>query len=160
VRETDGPALIPGAAHVRVSLPLVDNSEVMWGCDLTPLYDETGSRLMSFTAFLPLGMRLAGQSRPAALPPADADLVVVEEVDLRGEADVLGIRAGDVLRAVSYVGTGPEPGWLDQMLGAKAMPMKKVMKCDGRSVEEVTEALQSNRESPDGRLVLLLERPA
>lgn len=67
-----------------------------------------------------------GQSRPAALPPADADLVVVEEVDLRGEADVLGIRAGDVLRAVSYVGTGPEPGWLDQMLGAKAMPMKKV----------------------------------
>lgn len=32
----------------------------MWGCDLTPFYDETGSRLMSFTAFLPLGMRLAG----------------------------------------------------------------------------------------------------
>ena len=25
VRESDGPALVPGAAHVRVSLPLVDN---------------------------------------------------------------------------------------------------------------------------------------
>ena len=28
-------------------------------------------------------------------------------------------------RAVSYVGLGPEPGWLDSMLGAEAMPMKK-----------------------------------
>ena len=75
---------------------------------------------------IPASEVLPGQSRPAALPPADADLVVVEEVDPRGEADALGIRAGDVLRAVSYVGTGPEPGWLDQMLGAEAMPMKKV----------------------------------
>jgi hypothetical protein len=43
-------------------LGIIENppEEVMWGCDLTPLYDETGSRLMSFTAFLPLGMRLAG----------------------------------------------------------------------------------------------------
>eukprot|EP00435_Cladocopium_sp_Y103_P035745 s420_g9.t1 len=86
---------------------------------------------------LPAVRETDGQSRPAALPPADADLVVVEGVDPRSEADVLGIRAGDVLRAVSYVGTGPEPGWLDKMLGAEAMPMKKVMKCDGRSVEEV-----------------------
>eukprot|EP00434_Breviolum_minutum_P031188 symbB.v1.2.027581.t1/scaffold2840.1/size69153/6 len=158
VRETDGPALVPGAAHVRVSLPLVDNSEVMWGCDLTPLYDEVGSRLMSFTAFLPMGMQLTSFPRPSDLP-GDADLVMVEEVESKGEADVIGIQAGDILRAVSYVGTGPEPGWLDKMLGAEAMPMKKVMKCDGRSIDEVTDALQSNRDSPDGRLVLLLERP-
>lgn len=52
----------------------------MWGCDLTPLYDETGSRLMSFTAFLPLGMRLSQLPRPADVPSADADLVMVEEV--------------------------------------------------------------------------------
>ena len=51
---------------------------------------------------------------------------MVDTVDPRGEADLLGIRSGDVLRAVSYVGTGPEPGWLDRMLGAEAMPMKKV----------------------------------
>ena len=31
VVETDGPALVPGAAHVRVSLPLRDNSELMLG---------------------------------------------------------------------------------------------------------------------------------
>lgn len=30
-----------------------------------------------------------------------------------------------MLRAVSYVGAGPEPGWLDKMLGAEAMPMKQ-----------------------------------
>ena len=99
--------------------------EVMWGCDLTPLYDEVGSRLMSFTAFLPMGMQLTSFPRPSDLP-GDADLVMVEEVESKGEADVIGIQAGDILRAVSYVGTGPEPGWLDKMLGAEAMPMKKV----------------------------------
>lgn len=71
----------------------------------------------------------------------------------------LGIQAGDLLRAVSLVGSGPEPSWLDAMLGAQAMPMKKVMKCDGSALEEVEAALESNRKSPDGRLVLLLERP-
>ena len=63
VRETDGPALVPGAAHVRVSLPLKDNSELMWGSDLTPLYEPTGARLMCFTAFLPLGIRLVEVQR-------------------------------------------------------------------------------------------------
>ena len=52
----------------------------MWGCDLTPLYDETGSRLMSFTAFLPLGMQIGSLPRPTDVPTADADLVVVQEV--------------------------------------------------------------------------------
>ena len=47
------------------------------------------------------------------------------QVDAKGEADVLGILPGDLVRAVSYVGSGPEPGWLDKMLGAEAMPMKK-----------------------------------
>lgn len=46
-------------------------------------------------------------------------------MDAKSEADVLGIQPGDVLRAVSYVGTGPEPGWLDKMLGAEPIPMKK-----------------------------------
>lgn len=80
---------------------------------------------MSFTAFLPMGMQLTSFPRPSDLP-GDADLVMVEEVESKGEADVIGIQAGDILRAVSYVGTGPEPGWLDKMLGAEAMPMKKV----------------------------------
>lgn len=157
-RETDGPALLPGEAHVRVSLPLVDNGEVMWGCDLTPLFEESGDRLMFFTAFLPLGLQLTSAPRPSELP-GSAELIRVEAVEPKGEAELLGIRSGDVLRAVSYVGAGPEPGWLDKMLGAEAMPMKQVMKCDGRPLEEVIEALQSNSKNPDGRLVLLLERP-
>ena len=64
------------------------------------------------------------------------------------------------MRAVSFVGAGPEPGWLDKMLGAEAMSMQQapkkrrlpksksrqlrgeksakcqVMKCDGRSAAE------------------------
>ena len=72
-----------------------------------------------------MGMQLTSFPRPSDLP-GDADLVMVEEVESKGEADVIGIQAGDILRAVSYVGTGPEPGWLDKMLGAEAMPMKKV----------------------------------
>ncbi|CAE7244484.1 unnamed protein product [Symbiodinium natans] len=159
VRETDGPALVPGAAHVRVSLPLSDNSELMWGSDLTPLYEPSGARLMCFTAFLPLGLRLVEVQRPLDVPKADADLVVVLSVDPKSEADMLGIQVGDIVRAVSFVGQGPDPGWLDKMLGAEAMPMQQVMKCDGRSADEVTEALDSNRENRDGRLVLLLERP-
>lgn len=242
-------------SHVCFYFLVVSESqpkEVMWGCDLTPLYDEVGSRLMSFTAFLPMGMQLTSFPRPSDLP-GDADLVMVEEVESKGEADVIGIQAGDILRAVSYVGTGPEPGWLDKMLGAEAMPMKKVpgwgisqrdfwwidVNCELMSSEDfgstwwdrrvwnpveslhpqhfamtylfpltghemrwpiyrwgnllekswtnfecvrlwknqfqlnrmispagdhvppvqVTDALQSNRDSPDGRLVLLLERP-
>ncbi|CAE7803875.1 unnamed protein product [Symbiodinium sp. CCMP2456] len=133
VRETDGPALVPGAAHVRVSLPLKDNSELMWGSDLTPLYEPTGARLMCFTAFLPLGIRLW---RPLDVPRIDADLVVVLSVDPKSEAETLGIQVGDIVRAVSFVGAGPEPGWLDKMLGAEAMPMQQVMKCDGRSAAE------------------------
>ncbi|CAE7727150.1 unnamed protein product [Symbiodinium necroappetens] len=159
VRETDGPALVPGAAHVRVSLPLKDNSELMWGSDLTPLYEPTGARLMCFTAFLPLGIRLVEVQRPLDVPRIDADLVVVLSVDPKSEAETLGIQVGDIVRAVSFVWAGPEPGWLDKMLGAEAMPMQQVMKCDGRSAAEVTEALESNRENLDGRLVLLLERP-
>ena len=94
VRETDGPALVPGAAHVRVSLPLKDNSELMWGSDLTPLYDDRGGRLMCFTAFLPLGLRLVEVQRPSDVPPAEADLVVVLSVDPKSEADSLGIQVG------------------------------------------------------------------
>ena len=36
----------------------------MWGCDLTPLYDPSGGRLLCFTAFLPLGLRLKPLQRP------------------------------------------------------------------------------------------------
>ena len=48
VRETDGPALIPGAAHVRVSLPLVDNSAT-WNLRifrLSDLFDLSYIQLM------------------------------------------------------------------------------------------------------------------
>ena len=105
----------------------------MWGCDLTPLFEADGSRLMFFTAFWPLGWQLQRAARPPGLP-GDGDLVQVEMVEPRQEAAQLGIEAGDLLRAVSLVGTGPEPSWLDAMLGAQAMPMKKALEFCGEGI--------------------------
>ena len=51
--------------------------------------------------------------------------MVVLSVDPKSEADMLGIQVGDIVRAVSFVGQGPDPGWLDKMLGAEAMPMQQ-----------------------------------
>ena len=36
-------------------------------------------------------------------------------------------QVGDIVRAVSFVGAGPEPGWLDKMLGAESMPMQQAI---------------------------------
>ncbi|CAE8658005.1 unnamed protein product, partial [Polarella glacialis] len=156
--ESEGSALVAGAAHVRVSLPLDMNGGFMWGCDVTPLFGG-GERLMAFTAFLPLGLQLAAAPRPRDAPAAEGEVLVVEDVARGSEAELVGILPGDVLRALSYMGQGPEPSWLDKALGAQAMPMKTVMKCDGRAVDEVTTALLSNRDSPDGMITLMLERP-
>ena len=102
------------------------SKEMMWGCDLTPLYEETGGRLMFFTAFLPLGLQFTLSPRgPNVVGGAEVDLIVVDNVEAKSEGETLGIRRGDVLRAVSYV-KAEEPEWLDKMLGAEAMPMKKV----------------------------------
>lgn len=151
-------ALVAGAPHVRVSLPLGLNG-LMWGSDLTPLFDEEGERLMVFVATLPLGMRIATADRPSQAPAWDGGVIVVEAVSPSSEAERIGIRPGDFLRAVSYMAPGEEPGFLDKMLGAEAMKMPQVLKVDGLGCEEVTEALVSNTETPDGTLTLLLERP-
>lgn len=158
VTKSDEPALVAGAPHVRVSLPLMFNGGLMWGCDISPLFDSTGDRLMVFTAFLPIGMSLRSVPRPPDVPQAPGDLVVVDFVSPGGEADELGIEEGDFLRAVSYMDDGPQPGLLDSFLGAKPEFMKQVKKCDGLSVQEVRDALNSNREAPEGMINLLLER--
>uniref|UniRef100_A0A7S1SEG0 PDZ domain-containing protein n=1 Tax=Alexandrium catenella TaxID=2925 RepID=A0A7S1SEG0_ALECA len=152
-------ALVPGAPHVRVTLPLDDDQAVLWGSDLTPFFDQEGDRLMVFVAELPLGMQVGEAERPAEAPVRSLSAIVVEAVGERGQAERLGIRPGDYLRAVSRMGDGIEPGFLDKMLGAEAVKMKDVLKVDGLTVQEVTEAILSNEGSPDGKLTLLLERP-
>lgn len=159
VKTSSEPALVAGAPHVRVSLPLMFNGGLMWGCDISPLFDTSGDRLMVFTAFLPIGMGLQSVPRPPNVPQAPGDLVVVDFVSPGGEADELGIQEGDVLRAVSYMGLGPQPGLLDSFMGAKPELMKQVKKCDGLPVQEVRDALNSNREAPEGMINLLMERP-
>eukprot|EP00913_Durusdinium_trenchii_P034129 g31943.t1 len=117
----------------------------------------------SLPSFVPDAALPGDPVRIDVLPPAretDGPALLPGEAHVWGKAAFFGAmleaiggwkkRSGDVLRAVSYVGAGPEPGWLDKMLGAEAMPMKQVMKCDGRPLEEVIEALQSNSKNPDG----------
>ena len=66
----------------------------MWGCDLTPLFEADGSRLMFFTAFWPLGWRLRTATRPPGLV-GDGELIEVEMVEARQEADQpLGVGLG------------------------------------------------------------------
>eukprot|EP00929_Paragymnodinium_shiwhaense_P082108 TRINITY_DN43151_c0_g1_i1.p1 TRINITY_DN43151_c0_g1~~TRINITY_DN43151_c0_g1_i1.p1 ORF type:complete len:367 (+),score=93.82 TRINITY_DN43151_c0_g1_i1:55-1155(+) len=160
VWDNNDPALVPGAPHVRVSLPLDDAGNLMWGSDLTPFFDDAGDRLIAFHANLPLGMKIAEVARPAEAPEVPGgQVIIVEGVGERSEAERLGIRAGDYLRAVSRMGPGIEPDMLNKFLGAPTIPLKEVLKCDDVSIEEVTDALLSHRDSPDGQLTLLFERP-
>ena len=53
---------------------------------------ESGDRLMFFTAFLPLGLQLTSAPRPSELP-GSAELIRVEAVEPKGEAELLGIRS-------------------------------------------------------------------
>merc|ERR1712232_22138 len=132
----DDPALVPGAPHVRVSLPLDEAGALMWGSDLTPFFDDEGARLIAFHASIPLGMRIGVADRPAEAPEAPGQVIVVQGVGERSEAERLGIQAGDYLRAVSFLGDGIEPDPLNAFLGAKAVPLKEVLKCDTLSIEE------------------------
>jgi len=156
VPESDEFALVAGAPHVRVSLPIGWNG-LMWGSDLTPLFDDEGARLMVFIVSLPLGLRFATAARPPESPAAPGELIVVDAVSPFSEAENNGIRAGDFVRAVSYMAP-EEPDFLSKMLGAPTIKMPSVLKCDGLSVEEVNEALESNADAPDSTLTLLLER--
>ncbi|CAK0875796.1 unnamed protein product [Prorocentrum cordatum] len=153
-------ALVPGAAHVRVTLPLDDNQAVLWGSDLTPYFDAGGERLMVFIAEMPLGMQIGTAERPPEAPAvSNLNAIVVEAVGERSEAERLGIRPGDFVRAVSRMGPGLEPSFFDKMLGAEPVRVKDVVKVDGLSADEVSMAMLSNRDGPDGKLTLLLERP-
>lgn len=158
VLESEGSALLAGAPHVRVSLPLDGNGGLMWGCDLTPFFDGDGDNLIAFTAFHPLGMKIAQAPRPLVAPQAEGTVLVVEAVDEGSEAEVVGIKQGDFLRAVSYMGSGPQPSFLDGLLGAQPMQIKKILKCNDHPAQEVIDALESNKGSPDGMVTLLLER--
>merc|ERR1719217_2021631 len=78
-----------------------DPNPSFWGCDLTPLFDDDGSRLMVFVASLPLEFEIGAAVRPPEAPAAPGDLIVVEAVKPGGQAEYLGIREGDVVRAVT-----------------------------------------------------------
>jgi len=166
---SDEAAVIAQAAIVRVTMPLGDLggfNELLWGADVTPFYDEEGDRLMVFIVPFsfgpyPVGLKFSNGPRPAEAPIGQGDAVRVESVIEGSDADKAGIKAGDYLRAFSYMKDPPEPSFIDNILGATgpAEPLKAVHKCDAWEVAEVEKALLTNKGSPDDEITLLLERP-
>jgi len=158
VTQSDDLALIPGAPHVRISLPLGMRG-LMWGSDLTPLFDEEGARLMAFMEDAPFYLELEAAPRPVQAPEGSGDVIVVKSVGQSSQAERTGIRPGDYVRAVSYMSPGEEPDFLNSMLGATRVPVPAILKCDGLTVDQVIAAMETNIKSAEGSVTLLLERP-
>jgi len=163
--QTSERGLVARAAHVRVALPLgavfaagpLDALGPAWGCDITPLFDDIGRYLFIVVAKHPLdGWQLENSPGPT-LPGAEGGVASVAAVERGSQAAHLGILAGDVLRAVSFM--APASFKVMGFSFGEAGRIKKVLKCDGAALLEVEEALVSNAESPDSKVTLLLERP-
>eukprot|EP00403_Amphidinium_massartii_P010790 CAMPEP_0178410256 /NCGR_PEP_ID=MMETSP0689_2-20121128/20884_1 /TAXON_ID=160604 /ORGANISM="Amphidinium massartii, Strain CS-259" /LENGTH=360 /DNA_ID=CAMNT_0020031423 /DNA_START=48 /DNA_END=1130 /DNA_ORIENTATION=+ len=173
VPRSEDPAVIGQAANLRVTMPIFDLGgldELLWGADVTPFFDDDGDQLIVIILPFslgpyPAGVRLANADRPLVAPEGKGNTVVVESVIEGSEADKAGIKAGDYLRAFSYMKDPQEPSFLDQtidnFLGSTGpdAPLKAVIKCDTWAVEDVEKKLLTNRNSPDGEITLLLERP-
>mmetsp|Transcript_62455 Transcript_62455/g.116003 ORF Transcript_62455/g.116003 Transcript_62455/m.116003 type:complete len:350 (-) Transcript_62455:56-1105(-) len=166
---SDEAAVIAQAAIVRVTMPLGDLggfNELLWGADVTPFYDDEGDRLMVFTVPFslgpyPVGLKFSNEPRPEEAPIGQGNTVRVESVLEGSDADKAGIKAGDYLRAFSYMKDPPEPSFIDNILGSTGpeAPLKAVHKCDAWEVDAVEKALLTNKVSPDREITLLLERP-
>ena len=115
---------------------------------------EEKSRIISTTAPLPLGIVL-GQNN-------ESDIITVDELSTEGNgAMVGGIRQGDILRAVTACQTTMETPTWQLLAGGIGQPKTKrfMFSVDGRPLEEVLDAVGSNRMDVSGRdVVLVVER--
>lgn len=113
------------------------------------------SRIVAVQAALPLGLVL-GQDASAA-----PGLTSVDEVAPGGNGDLAQIKEGDVVRAVTACqATMETPTW-QLLAGGIGQPKTKrfLYATDGRPLEEVLDAVGSNRMDATGRDVwLVLER--
>ena len=115
---------------------------------------EGKSRIISTTAPLPLGIVL-GQNN-------ESDIITVDELSTEGNgAMVGGLRQADVLRAVTACQTTMETPTWQLLAGGIGQPKTKrfMFSVDGRPLEEVLDAVGSNRMDVSGRdVVLVVER--
>ncbi|KAL7524429.1 hypothetical protein ACHAWF_000946 [Thalassiosira exigua] len=122
--------------------------------DIPPRLKGGKSRILAVQAPLPLGLVLGEE---ASTP----GLASVDEVAPDGNGAIAGVRRGDVVRAVTACqATMETPTW-QLLAGGVGRPTTKrfVYSADGRPLEEVLDAIGSNRMDAQGRDVwLVLER--
>lgn len=115
---------------------------------------EGKSRIIATTSPLPLGIVL-GQSN-------ESDIITVDELSTDGNGAMIGgIVLGDVLRAVTACQTTMETPTWQLLAGGIGQPKTKrfMFSVDGRPLEEVLDAVGSNRMDISGRdVVLVIER--
>jgi len=128
--------------------------EVMERVDFPPRLKGGKSRIVAVQAPLPLGLVLG---EDASIP----GLTSVDEVAPDGNGDSAGIMQGDVLRAITACQTTMETPTWQLIAGGIGQPKTKrfMYSVDGRPLEEVLDAVGSNRMDVQGRDVwLVLER--
>jgi GTP cyclohydrolase II len=128
--------------------------EVMERVDFAPRIKGGKSRIICTEAPLPLGIVL-GQDN-------ESGLITVDELAPDGNGAVVGmIREGDLLRAVTACQTTMETPTWQLLAGGIGQPKTKrfMFSVDGRPLEEVLNAVGSNRMDVAGRdVILVLER--
>lgn len=146
-----------------------DGSVEMERCDFAPrLKPPSGSddadtpapassRILAFQAPLPLGVVL-GQDEE--VPPAQR-LTTIDAIADGGNGEAAGIRVGDVLRACTACQvTMEQPTW-QLLAGGIGRPKttRMMFGTDGKSFEEVMDAIGSNSMDPEERDIwLVMER--
>lgn len=128
--------------------------EVMERVDFPPRLKGGASRILTIQAPLPLGLVLGEDE---ALP----GLTSVDEVAADGNGAVAGIKQGDIVRAITACQTTMETPTWQLLAGGIGQPKTKrfMYSVDGRPLEEVLNAIGSNRMDAQERDVwLVLER--
>ena len=128
--------------------------EVMERVDFPPRLKDGKSRIVTIQAPLPLGLILGEDE---TIP----GLTAVDEVAEEGNGAAAGIKQGDIVRAITACQTTMETPTWQLLAGGIGQPKTKrfMYSVDGRPLEEVLDAIGSNRMDVQGRDVwLVLER--
>lgn len=128
--------------------------EVMERVDFPPRLKGGKSRIVTVQAPLPLGLILGEEE---SLPGVTS----VDEVAEDGNGAAAGIKQGDIVRAITACQTTMETPTWQLLAGGIGQPKTKrfMYSVDGRPLEEVLNAIGSNRMDAEGRDVwLVLER--
>ncbi|KAL3799162.1 hypothetical protein HJC23_002290 [Cyclotella cryptica] len=139
-----------------VVIPILKDmgEEVMERVDFAPRIKGGKSRILSTQAPLPLGIVLGQDS--------ESSLITVDDILPEGNGATIGkIQQGDILRAVTACQTTMETPTWQLLAGGIGMPKTRrfMFSADGKALEEVLNAVGSNRMDAAGRdVVLVIER--